>query len=63
MHGDHPHKKVVPDTVVEPLVASGVTLLLPTVVVKAGIVNVVQSTIVSSAFNESYRGVSLIRNC
>jgi hypothetical protein len=53
VHGDHTHKKVVPATVVEPVVVPGVTLLLPTVVVKAGIVNVVQPTIVSSRFHES----------
>jgi hypothetical protein len=51
VHGDHTHEKVVPDTVVEPVVVPGVTLLLPTVVVKAGIVNVVQPTMVSSPLN------------
>jgi hypothetical protein len=53
LHGDHTHEKVVPDNVVEPVVVPAVILLLPTVVVKAGIVNVVQPTMVSSLFTES----------
>ena len=43
-HDVHTHEKVVLDTVMEPVVAPGVTLL-PTVVVKAGIVNSLQSII------------------
>jgi hypothetical protein len=58
VHGDHTHEKVVPATVVEPVVVPGVTLLLPTVVVKAGIVNVVQLTMMSSGFNASIQKAS-----
>jgi hypothetical protein len=53
VHGDHTHEKVVPDTVVEPVFDPAVTLLLPMVVVKVGIVNVVQPTIVSSSSQKS----------
>jgi len=53
VHGDHTHEKVVPDTVVELVVAPATTLLLPTVVVKAGITNVVQPTMVSSPLKKS----------
>jgi hypothetical protein len=53
VHGGHTHEKVVPATVVEPVFVPAVTLLLPTVVVKAGIVNVVQPTMVSSALQQS----------
>jgi hypothetical protein len=48
LHGDHTHEKVVPSTVVEPVVAPGVTLLVPTVVVKGGMTNEVVLMMVSS---------------